>query len=217
MIEKNSNQHIIPKLEVVDLNFSYSNEEQILSDFSLLVNDKQFVSVVGDSGVGKTTLFRTINGLEKINQGYIRLDGFLQSSSFFHLPPEKRPIGTIFQDYALFPHLSVEKNIKYSLNKSNHDKKFYDDIISLLRVDGLLDRYIDELSGGQKQRLSIARALLKNSPIILLDEATSSLDAESENQVQQAVANLTKNKTTVIIAHRLSTICLLYTSPSPRD
>ena len=161
MIEKNSNQHIIPKLEVVDLNFSYANEEQILSDFSLLVNDKQFVSVVGDSGVGKTTLFRTINGLEKINQGYIRLDGFLQSSSFFHLPPEKRPIGTIFQDYALFPHLSVEKNIKYSLNKSNHDKKFYDDIISLLRVDGLLDRYIDELSGGQKQRIALARSLVR--------------------------------------------------------
>ncbi|GIS30479.1 MAG: hypothetical protein Ct9H90mP2_08620 [Dehalococcoidia bacterium] len=71
------------------------------------------LALVGDSGVGKTTLFRTINGLEKINQGYIRLDGFLQSSSFFHLPPEKRPIGTIFQDYALFPHLSVKK--KYQI------------------------------------------------------------------------------------------------------
>ena len=97
MIEKNSNQNIIPKLEVVDLNFSYSNEEQILSDFSLIVNDKQFVSVVGDSGVGKTTLFRTINGLEKINQGYIRLDGFLQSSSFFHLPPEKDLLAQYFK------------------------------------------------------------------------------------------------------------------------
>ena len=169
MIEKKSNQNIIPKLEIVDLNFSYANEEQILSDFSLLVNDKQFVSVVGDSGVGKTTLFRTINGLEKINQGYIRLDGFLQSSSFFHLPPEKRPIGTIFQDYALFPHLSVEKNIKYSLNKSNHDKKFYDDIISLLRVDELLDRYIDELSGGQKQRIALARSLVRKPKLVLID------------------------------------------------
>ena len=203
MIEKNSNQNIIPKLEVVDLNFSYSNEEQILSDFSLLVNDKQFVSVVGDSGVGKTTLFRTINGLEKINQGYIRLDGFLQSSSFFHLPPEKRPIGTIFQDYALFPHLSVEKNIKYSLNKSNHDKKFYDDIISLLRVDGLLDRYIDELSGGQKQRIALARSLVRKPKLVLMDEPFSNLDRKLRIEIRRELKKIFTEigSTVLLITH----------------
>ena len=203
MIEKKSNQNIIPKLEIVDLNFSYANEEQILSDFSLLVNDKQFVSVVGDSGVGKTTLFRTINGLEKINQGYIRLDGFLQSSSFFHLPPEKRPIGTIFQDYALFPHLSVEKNIKYSLNKSNHDKKFYDDIISLLRVDELLDRYIDELSGGQKQRIALARSLVRKPKLVLMDEPFSNLDRKLRIEIRRELKKIFTEigSTVLLITH----------------
>ena len=190
----------IPKLEIVDMHFSYNNQHEILSNLSLDVQDREFVSVIGDSGAGKTTLFRAINGLEKVNQGYIRLDGYLQSASFFHIPAEKRSIGTIFQDYALFPHLNVEKNIKYSLNKSNFDQKFYDNILSLLDVGSLLDRYIDELSGGQRQRIALARSLVRKPKLLLMDEPFSNLDRNLRIQIRRELKKIfTEIGTTVLL------------------
>ena len=199
-IQDNENSALIPKLEIVNMHFSYNGARDVLSNLSLSVQDKQFVSVIGDSGAGKTTLFRTINGLEKINQGYIRLDGFLQSASFFHIPAEKRSIGTIFQDYALFPHLNVEKNIKYALQSSNFDKKFYEDIISLLEVGDLLDRYIDELSGGQKQRIALARSLVRKPKLLLMDEPFSNLDRNLRVQIRRELKKiLTEIGSTVLL------------------
>ena len=157
-------------LQIEEITFSYNRNEPILDDFSIDVNEGEFVTVLGDSGVGKTTLFRAINGLEKIENGYIRVDGNLMSSSFYHLPPEKRPVGTIFQDYALFPHFNVEKNIYYGLDKRNFDKNFVDEIVNLLRVENLFDRYIDQLSGGQRQRVSLARSLVRKPKLLLMDE-----------------------------------------------
>ena len=192
MISNNKDEAIlnIPKLEIDDLSFSYKNQQYVLKDLSINIMEKEFVSVIGVSGVGKTTLFRAINGLEKIKSGYIRLDGYLLSSSFFHIPAEKRPIGTIFQDYALFPHLNVEKNIKYSLNNSNFHKSFYEKIINLLRVDSLLGRYIDELSGGQKQRVSLARALVRKPKLILMDEPFSNLDRNLRIEIRRELKEL---------------------------
>ena len=99
--------------------------------------------------------------------------------------------------------------------KLSHCIEFIDKLPK--RLDTVIGENGTRLSGGEKQRLSIARAMLKKSKIILLDEATSSLDAETESKIQEAIKLLTKNRTTLVIAHRLSTVCLLYTSPSPRD
>lgn len=201
--EDHKNIGIIPKLEIVDMHFSYNEDEEVLSNLSLSVQEQEFVSVIGDSGAGKTTLFRAINGLEKINQGYIRLDGFLQSSSFFHIPAEKRSIGTIFQDYALFPHLNVEKNIKYSLQNSNFDKNFYENILSLLQLEGLLDRYIDELSGGQKQRIALARSLVRKPKLLLMDEPFSNLDRNLRVEIRRELKKIFSEigSTVLLITH----------------
>ena len=201
--EDHKNSGIIPKLEIVDMHFSYNEDEEVLSNLSLSVQEQEFVSVIGDSGAGKTTLFRAINGLEKINQGYIRLDGFLQSSSFFHIPAEKRSIGTIFQDYALFPHLNVEKNIKYSLQSSNFDKNFYENILSLLQVEGLLDRYVDELSGGQKQRIALARSLVRKPKLLLMDEPFSNLDRNLRVEIRRELKKIFSDigSTVLLITH----------------
>ena len=202
-MENQENLLIIPKLEIVDMHFSYKQENQILSNLSLKVQDREFVSVIGDSGAGKTTLFRAINGLEKINEGYIRLDGYLQSAAFFHIPAEKRSIGTIFQDYALFPHLNVEKNIKYALKNSNFDKKFYQNILDLLRVNELLDRYIDELSGGQKQRIALARSLVRKPKLLLMDEPFSNLDRNLRIQIRRELKQIFTEigSTVLLITH----------------
>lgn len=202
-MENQENLAMIPKLEIVDMHFSYKQENEVLSNLSLKVQDKEFVSVIGDSGAGKTTLFRAINGLEKINEGYIRLDGYLQSAAFFHIPAEKRSIGTIFQDYALFPHLNVEKNIKYALKSSNFDKKFYQNILDLLRVEELLDRYIDELSGGQKQRIALARSLVRKPKLLLMDEPFSNLDRNLRVQIRRELKQIFTEigSTVLLITH----------------
>ncbi|MBK90473.1 MAG: hypothetical protein CL772_04765 [Chloroflexi bacterium] len=197
------NTGIIPKLEIADMHFSYTSEHEVLSNLSLKVQDREFVSVIGDSGAGKTTLFRAINGLEKVNEGYIRLDGYLQSAAFFHIPAEKRSIGTIFQDYALFPHLNVEKNIKYALKSSNFDKNFYENILALLRVEELLDRFVDELSGGQKQRIALARSLVRKPKLLLMDEPFSNLDRNLRVQIRRELKQIFKDigTTVLLITH----------------
>jgi iron(III) transport system ATP-binding protein len=187
-------------LEIDDMSFSYSEEDKILENFSIDVNEGEFVTVLGDSGVGKTTLFRAINGLEKISSGYIRLEGNLLSSAFYHIPAEKRPIGTIFQDYALFPHLNVEKNIFYGLKKKNYDKHFVKEVLGLLRVEGFLNRYIDQLSGGQKQRVSLARALVRKPKLLLMDEPFSNLDKNLRLQIRRELKkNLIEIGSTVLL------------------
>ena len=187
-------------LEIDDVSFSYNEQEKILENFSIDVNEGEFVTVLGDSGVGKTTLFRAINGLEKVSSGYIRLGGNLLSSAFYHIPPEKRPIGTIFQDYALFPHLNVEKNIFYGLKKKYYDKYFVKEVLGLLRVEGFLNRYIDQLSGGQKQRVSLARALVRKPQLLLMDEPFSNLDKNLRLQIRRELKkNLIEIGSTVLL------------------
>ena len=144
---------------------SYGSEI-VLSDFNLDVWNGSIVGILGISGSGKTTALRLLAGFDKPDSGIIEMRNRVISSEDTFLPPEERNVGMVFQDYALFPHFNVEKNIYYGLDKRNFDKNFVDEIVNLLRVENLFDRYIDQLSGGQRQRVSLARSLVRKPKLL---------------------------------------------------
>ena len=200
-------------MEFNNVSFSYvSTQQQAVKELNLSIKGNSMAAFVGHSGAGKSTIINLIPRFYDPQEGHIKIDG--QDIKNVSLKSLRKKISMVSQDVILFDD-TIKNNIAYANNESSDDEiveacKFAaaDEFIEKL-PDGL-NTMIGEngirLSGGQKQRISIARAILKQSPIILLDEATSSLDAESEEIVQNAINNLTKNKTTLVIAHRLSTI-----------
>jgi len=199
-------------IEFIDINFSYPNNVQALKGVNGRINGGEKVGFVGISGSGKTTLLNLIPRFFHLSKGKIIIDD--QNINEVKLSSLRKKISLVSQDIILFDD-TVLKNLTYGYEKASKE-----DILQACKnsasqefIEKLPEKYetiIGEngvrLSGGQKQRISIARAILKNAPIILLDEATSSLDSESEKVIHDAIENLTKNKTTIIIAHRLATI-----------
>ena len=187
-----------------------------VSDFTMNIKDKEFIILVGPSGCGKSTTLRMIAGLEEISEGEL----FIGDRLVNDVAPKDRDIAMVFQNYALYPHMTVFENMAFGLKlrkvPKDEIKKLVEEAAKILDISHLLDRKPKALSGGQRQRVSIARAILKNPPILILDEATSALDTESERLVQEALERLMKSRTTIAIAHRLSTIknadeiCVLY-------
>ena len=196
-----------------NINFSYPNtEEQAIKNINISIEGGSTVALVGHSGAGKSTIINLLPRFYDPKKGKVYIDE--QNISSVKLSSLRKNISMVSQDIILFDD-TVHANIAYANMNASEDqiKKACDFAAATEFIEKLPKKFetiIGEngvrLSGGQKQRISIARAVLKNSPIILLDEATSSLDAESEEKVQNAVMNLTKNKTTLVIAHRLSTI-----------
>jgi ATP-binding cassette, subfamily B, bacterial MsbA len=199
-------------LEFKNISFVYPDGTQALKNLSAKIEGGKKVGLVGISGSGKTTFLNLIPRFFNLEHGQILVDG--QNINNINLNSLRKEISLVSQDVILFDD-TIKSNILYG-NPSASD----DEVIAACEFAAAQD-FIEKLphtyqtiigengiklSGGQKQRLSIARAILKNSSIILLDEATSSLDSESETVIQKAIENLTKNKTTIIIAHRLSTI-----------
>ena len=183
----------------------------VLEDISLSVKRGEVIVVIGPSGCGKSTFLRCINALEPIQGGTIEVDGKEVTSSEKDLTELRQKVGMVFQSYDLFPHMTVLDNITLAPTKVKKIPKAQAEEAAraLLKRVGLTDKeksYPRELSGGQKQRISIARAFLKNPPILILDEATSALDNESERIVQASLEKLAKGRTTFTIAHRLTTI-----------
>ena len=195
-----------------NVSFKYESEMEILKSINIDISGGKMTSLVGHSGAGKSTILNLIPRFYDCNEGDIEIDG--QSIYLSKIYSLRKSISLVSQDTTLFDDTiknniayanleasqkEIEEAAKYSYAKEFIEKlpKGYDTIIG---ENGI------RLSGGEKQRLSIARAILKKSSIILLDEATSSLDAETESKIQEAISFLTKNKTTIVIAHRLSTI-----------
>jgi subfamily B ATP-binding cassette protein MsbA len=196
-----------------DVSFSYATgNSKAIKNINLSINGGSMAALVGHSGAGKSTILNLLPRFYDPQLGSIKIDD--QNITKVNLDSLRKNISLVSQDIILFDD-TIKNNIAYA-NKSASEEKIKkacefaaaDEFIDKLphKFDTLIGENGTRLSGGQKQRISIARAILKESPIILLDEATSSLDADSEEIVQNAILNLTKNKTTLVIAHRLSTI-----------
>ena len=177
---------------------------KIVSDFNMQVKSKEFISILGPSGCGKTTILKLIAGLEEVDGGSIYLRDELVSSKKFTLSPDKRKIGMVFQDYALFPHLSVEENIAFGLRggvKKNKEK--VSKMIDLMKLEGKEKQMPYKLSGGEQQRVAVARALAPDPKVILLDESFASLDAKLRLQLREMIYNIFRKKevTAILVTH----------------
>jgi len=169
----------------------WSAEGEILLDAKLNLAEGEFVALTGPSGSGKTTLLRLIAGLTEAKSGNIRYNGqiFLASDSKINLPPQKRPVGIVFQDYALFPNMTVRQNLSYALNRGQ-SSDIVEELIQITELEALVHRYPNTLSGGQQQRVALARALVNQPKILLLDEALSALDIKTRARLQDYILQL---------------------------
>ena len=181
----------------------FYDEEQVLSDFNLDVWKGSITGILGSSGSGKTTALRLIAGFDRPDAGIIEMKNEVIVSDEVWLPPERRNIGMVFQDYALFPHLTVEKNIAFGLGKNDLEKGRLKEVIDMCNLTGLINKFPQELSGGQQQRVALARALAPNPEVILLDEPFTSLDAQMARVLRDEVVELLKNTetTAIIVTH----------------
>ncbi|EKP0304500.1 ABC transporter ATP-binding protein [Aeromonas veronii] len=166
-------------LQVENVSCRY-NGRNVLEQLSLTVADNEIVCLLGASGCGKTTLLKAIAGLLPLVEGSIRLGDTLLDGPGASVPPEARNIGMIFQDYALFPHLTVADNVGFGLTKLDRSarQQQVDEALALVNLQGLGDRYPHQLSGGQQQRVAIARALVCKPRLMLLDEPFSNIDTQ---------------------------------------
>ncbi|MDI4651108.1 MULTISPECIES: ABC transporter ATP-binding protein [Pseudoalteromonas] len=166
-------------LIIKDLAYQY-NATQVLSELNLNVEQDEIVCLLGASGCGKTTTLKAIAGILQPAQGYMSIDSKVVNDSGLFVAPEKRNIGMMFQDYALFPHLTVSDNIAFGLSNMSKAQKRerVDEMLSLVKLDGCAKRYPHQLSGGQQQRVAIARALAYKPSLLLLDEPFSNIDTQ---------------------------------------
>ena len=177
--------------------------ESVLSDFNLDVWNGSIVGILGMSGSGKTTALRLIAGFEKPDSGIIEMRNEMISNEDTFLPPEQRNVGMVFQDYALFPHLNVEKNISFGLSALEIKSGRLEEVISMCNLEKYRKKFPQELSGGQQQRVALARALAPNPEVILLDEPFTSLDAHMARDLREEVVTLLKQTetTAIIVTH----------------
>ncbi len=170
---------------------------------TLEIRDQEFAVLLGPSGCGKTTLLRTVAGLGMADEGRITIGG----RDVTYLPPRERGISMVFQSYAIFPHMSVEKNIAFGLKMSNTDPKIMQERVAmaaeLLHIEDMLDRYPSDMSGGQRQRVAVARAIAMQAKVLLMDEPLSNLDAllrlEMRAELKRLLADI--GATTVYVTH----------------
>jgi len=170
---------------------------------SFEVHEGSLTALLGPSGCGKTTLLRMIAGFETPDEGEILLRGTTISSPSHSLPPEKRRVAMVFQDFALFPHLNVAANVAFGLPRGADKAARVRELLALVRLDGLEDRMPHELSGGQQQRVALARALAAEPDLILMDEPFSNLDPAIREGVRGEVRQLLRSVgiTAIIVTH----------------
>ncbi len=193
----------LPVIKCAGIEKSYSKTTVAVKDVNLIVNYGEILVLLGPSGCGKTTLLRLIAGFEEPTSGTISVGEQLVSSPSKFIKPENRKVGMVFQDYALFPHLNVEKNIEFGLEKSDGPKELVEKIINLVGLQHLLKRMPNELSGGEQQRTALARALVPNPAVMLFDEPLSNLDATLRVKIRAEIKAILKEAqaTTIFVTH----------------
>ena len=177
------------------------DSQPVVQDVSLTVPPGGILVLLGPSGCGKTTTLRLIAGFEKLDDGRIEIDDQLVADSSRHVPPEKRRVGIVFQDYAIFPHLSLAQNVGFGLKRGQSDR--VTEMLDFVGLGGLGERMPHQLSGGQQQRVALARALAPQPVVLLLDEPFSNLDAALRVEMRQEVRQLLKasGTTAVFVTH----------------
>lgn len=189
-------------LNLKDLACGYASQK-VVQDLDLHLNAGDIGCLLGPSGCGKTTTLRAIAGFEPVLAGQIELGGEVISRPGFTLAPEKRRIGMVFQDYALFPHLSVADNVGFGIRKHPQRERLVRELLELVKLDHLAARHPHELSGGQQQRVALARALAPEPLLLLLDEPFSNLDVELRRSLSQEVREILKARGTsaILVTH----------------
>lgn len=184
-----------------------SDCRSLIRNLTLELDKGEIGCLMGKSGCGKSTLLRAIAGFETLSSGSIYMNGNLIANPGYSMPVEDRHIGLMFQDYALFPHLTVEGNIGFGLNKLNHADKNrrIQDMLDLVSMRQMGKRYPHELSGGQQQRVALARSLAPSPALLLLDEPFSNLDLDLRAALAQQVRDILKstNCTALMVTHSL--------------
>jgi len=193
-------------LEIKQLSAGYDGQK-VIREISLDIQEGETGCIFGASGSGKTTLLRALAGFEPLMEGQILLNGKKISDSKSSLPPEKRNMGIVFQDFALFPHLTVENNILFGLRRWEKKERLkrVNELVSMLGLEHLEKSYPHEISGGQQQRVALARALAPRPALLLLDEPFSSLDPELRTRLTGELKTIlgSQNITSLLVTHNL--------------
>ncbi len=191
-------------IEIKDVSLSIEGRS-ILEDISFGVNEAGIACLLGPSGCGKTTLLRCIAGFERQYKGQVWIKGVRVSNPTHHLPVEQRHIGMVFQDYALFPHMTVRDNIVFGLKNLNIKmvSQRLEELVTLLSLEKHINKYPHSLSGGQQQRVALARAMAPRPGVLLLDEPFASLDIELREQIARELRQILKHDgiTTIMVSH----------------
>jgi iron(III) transport system ATP-binding protein len=193
-------------VKVEDLSFKYRNSnEYILEKITFNVQQGDIVCILGESGSGKSTILRLIAGLETPNSGVIEINEQIVVDDNNFILPENREIGVVFQDYALFPHMTVKENILFGIK--NKDQKYKNnklqEVLDLVDLKELKTRYPHQLSGGQQQRIALARALAIDPSLIIMDEPFSNLDANLQSRIRSELKEIIKKTgiTSIFVSH----------------
>lgn len=177
-------------LEIKDLYHSYSEHALSIENINLEIGSGDRVSILGPSGCGKSTLLRLIAGLEKPDQGEIRINDIKVSDNKNLIPPEKRNIGLVVQEKALFPHLSVFENICFGIKKNKDKDLIASELLNLLKINNLKNKYPHEISGGEQQRVALARSLAPKPNFLMLDEPFSALDEDLKETLYKDISQV---------------------------
>ena len=191
--------------EINNVTFAASKKNKVNNVSLKIENEGDVICLLGPSGIGKTTILRTIAGLEKINSGSINLNGKVISSNKIHVEPEDRNISLSFQDNSLFPHYNVIDNIKFGADRNSRKTKKLklDDVIEFLHLENIKSKYPHEISSGEAQRAALARSLLSMPDLLLLDEPLSNIDQNFKEEIQVKLKQILREYkiTTIIVTH----------------
>ena len=210
-------------LKIKDLKHSYNSNSEVLKGIDIEVAKGEIISILGPSGCGKTTLLRIIAGLEKQSEGTVSIDNLMVADHLHYIPTEKRNVGLVVQERALFPHLTNIKNVKFGIQGSDKKKTLIAlDFLKLFKVEKYADNFPHEVSSGEQQRVALARAMAPNPKILLMDEPFGALDAVTRRLMNNELQRIWSRRptTTILVTHSVEEavfladrVCLM--SPRP--